>query len=398
MEDEKEIVKEEKEIAKDENINKEPEKKCDDKNKEIGNNKIVALLILTIILSLICGFTGAFFVIKTNNTDSTNITKKSITVEESNSIADAVEKVYDAVVVVETYQKQQLYSTGTGFIYKTENDKAYIMTNNHVIDGGESIKVLFNDGEEKEASIIGTDTYSDIAVLSIEKNDKIKVATIGKTSDIKVGDTVFTVGSPEGANYAGTVTKGILSGKDRLVEVALTNKQTSDYYMSVLQTDAAINPGNSGGPICNINGEVIGITNMKLVDDSVEGMGFAIPIEDAIKVSDLLEKNDKIERPYIGISMLDLNNSYYLWQAGIMIPNNVKEGVVVYGVEDNSPASASGLKKGDIIISISNKKVSSVADFRYQLYKHQPGDTVEMKIYRDGKEQTVKITLTTKSS
>ena len=187
---------------------------------------------------------------------------------------------------------------------------------------------------------------------------------MGDSSKTEVGDTVFTVGSPEGADYAGTVTKGILSGKDRLVAVALTNSTTSDYYMNVLQTDAAINPGNSGGPICNTNGEVIGITNMKLVDASVEGMGFAIPIEDALDYASTLEKDGKITRPYIGISMLDISNSYYLWQAGINLPENVESGVAVYSVENNSPADKAGLEKGDIIIKIGDNDTTSLAEFR----------------------------------
>ena len=248
-----------------------------------NNKKIVPILILIILISFISGFFGSLVVLYCSGGTTTNtINTSSVNITETNSIADAVEKVYDAVVVVESYYKGELYSTGTGFVYKKEGNKAYIMTNNHVIDGGETIKVLFNDGTELETKVVGADTYSDIAVLSIAANDDIKVASLGKTEDLKVGDTVFTVGSPEGSEYAGTVTKGVLSAKERLVAVALSNTTTSDYYMSVLQTDAAINPGNSGGPICNTNGEVIGITNMKLVDNSVEGMGFAIPIEDAL--------------------------------------------------------------------------------------------------------------------
>ena len=230
-------------------------------------------------------------------------------------------------------------------------------------------------------------------MLSVKDSDKIVAATTGASDKSTVGDTVFTVGSPEGSDYAGTVTKGILSAKDRLVEVALSNSQTSDYYMQVLQTDAAINPGNSGGPLCNTNGEVIGITNMKLVDDTVEGMGFAIPIEDALKVAEVLEKDGKVSRPYIGISMLDLSNSYYLWQSGIMVPENVNNGVAVVKVESNSPADKAGIKKGDIITKLAGKDTKSLADFRYELYKHSPNDSVEVTYIRDGKEQKTKLTL-----
>ena len=132
---------------------------------------------------------------------------------------------------------------------------------------------------------------------------------------------------------------------------------------------------------------------MKLVDDTVEGMGFAIPIEEALKVAEILERDGKITRPYIGISMLDLSNSFYLWQAGIMIPENVTDGVAIYKVENNSPAAQAGLKKGDIITKVSGKKTSNLAEFRYELYKHNPNDTIEITYLREGKEQTTSITL-----
>lgn len=365
-------------------------------NQPRNQVSIPVVIVLCIVLSLISGGLGAYLIIattKNTTTTSNGITTSTAKLTETNSIANAVENVYDAVVVVEVYSNNQLSSTGTGFVYKKSNGKAYLMTNNHVISGGSTIKVLFQNDKELEATIIGSDTYSDIAVLSVKDSDDIVAATLGASSKSKVGDTVFTVGSPEGSDYAGTVTKGILSAKDRLVEVALSSSSTSDYYMQVLQTDAAINPGNSGGPLCNTNGEVIGITNMKLVDDTVEGMGFAIPIEDAIEVAEVLEKDGKVTRPYIGISMLDISNSYYLWQSGIILPDDVDEGVAVVSVESSSPADKAGLQKGDIITKIAGTKTGTLAEFRYELYKHSPNETVEITYIRDGKEQTTKLTL-----
>ncbi len=362
------------------------------KNNEMS---IPVVIILVVALSFISGCLGAYLMLTEFSTATTTngVTTSTTALNETNSIASAVSKVYDSVVVVEVYSNNELVSSGTGFVYKKENGKAYLMTNNHVISGETEIKVLFTDETELDATIVGSDTYSDIAVLSIKDSDKINSATMGDSSKSKVGDTVFTVGSPEGSDYAGTVTKGVLSAQDRLVEVALSNSQVSDYYMQVLQTDAAINPGNSGGPICNTNGEVIGITNMKLVDDTVEGMGFAIPIEDALKVAEILEKEGKVTRPYIGISMLDLSNSFYLWQAGIIIPDNIDQGVAIYQVENNSPAAKAGLQKGDIITKLAGKKTGSLAEFRYELYKHDPNEEVEITYIRDGKEQTTKLTL-----
>ena len=365
-------------------------------NRHKNNNISLSLVfVITIIVAVLSGLIGAAIVLKFNTiTTTTNgVTTSSVKLDETNTISESVDKVYDAVVVVEGYSKDELISTGTGFVYKKDNGKAYIMTNHHVVSDCDSVKLLFTNGDEIDAELEGSDTYSDIAVLSVKDSDEIKAAIMGDSSKTEVGDTVFTVGSPEGADYAGTVTKGILSGKDRLVAVALTNSTTSDYYMNVLQTDAAINPGNSGGPICNTNGEVIGITNMKLVDASVEGMGFAIPIEDALDYASTLEKDGKITRPYIGISMLDISNSYYLWQAGINLPENVESGVAVYSVENNSPADKAGLKKGDIIIKIGDNDTTSLAEFRYELYKLSPNDTVKITYIRDGKEHTTDITL-----
>ena len=393
IETEKETIIKEELLKNDNNVSSSNKYNTNTNTNDIN---IGVVIILVIIVSIISGSLGAFTILQTQTTTSKSedgITTSSIKLDETNTISESVDKVYDSVVVVEGYSGKQLSSTGTGFVYKKNNGKAYIMTNHHVVANTETVKVLFTNGDELETKIVGSDAYSDIAVLSVKDSNKIKAATMGDNEKSKVGDTVFTVGSPEGADYAGTVTKGILSGKDRLVAVALSNSTTSDYYMNVLQTDAAINPGNSGGPICNINGEVIGITNMKLVDDSVEGMGFAIPIKDALNYATTLEKDGKISRPYIGISMLDLTNSFYLWQAGINIPESVKAGVAVYTVEANSPADKAGLKKGDIITKIGENKVENLAEFRYQLYKSSPNDKIKITYYRDGKEQTATVTL-----
>lgn len=359
-------------------------------------NYISIVLILSIVISFVGGALGTYLVLENREVQTTIIPNgfSSITLTEADSIADGVEKVYDSVVVVEGFMQKQLASTGTGFVYKKANGIYYIMTNHHVISGMEEVKIILSDQTVVDVEVKGSEAYSDIAVLATS-SDKIKhIATLGDSTKLSVGDTLFTVGSPEGSDYAGTVTKGVLSGKDRLVAVALTNSTTSDYYMRVLQTDAAINPGNSGGPICNINGEVIGVTNMKLVDSTVEGMGFAIPIEDALFYAATLEKGEDVARPYLGIGMLDITDSYYLWQNGIRLPDGIEEGVAITEVAKNSPASAAGLKKGDIVVSLGNQKIGSIAEFRYQLYKHSPGEEVEVEYIRNNKKKTVKVTLT----
>ena len=335
---------------------------------------------------------------------------KTITEEVKNvnitdtGIADAVEKIYDAVVVVKTYQKNQLYSTGTGFVYKKDDNTAYILTNNHVIESGDAIYVVFNDGRQVETEVEGKDIYSDIAVLSLSADEVTTVSKMGSSEDARIGDTVFTVGAPIDSDaYSGTVTRGILSGKNRLVGVSTQNSNVSDIMMSVLQTDAAINSGNSGGPLVNANGEVIGITSLKLSSSgsmstaSIEGMGFAIPIETALSYAEKLEKGETIERPSLGISMFNLADamSYYF-------PNlnriGVDHGVYVDSVEAGSPAEKGGIKAGDVITEVDEKEVTNLAYLRYLLYNHGVGDTMKVKVYRDGDYKDLTITLDQKAS
>jgi len=365
------------------------------KKNDSGNS--VVILVIAILLSFVSGTVGSYLVITNVPSISKsiveNITKLDYT---ENSIANSVEKAYDAVVVVVSYQNGSKISTGTGFVYKKNDDKAFIMTNNHVVDGADEVKIIRSDNEVIGATVMGGETYSDIAVLSINASDVTSVIEIGDSSEIRLGDTVFTIGSPLGETYSGTVTKGILSGKDRLVAVSFSGN-TSDYYMKVLQTDAAINPGNSGGPLLNLNGEVIGINSLKLVQDEIEGMGFAIPIEDALYYAATFEEGKTLERPFVGISMLDATESYYLWQNGITLPNGVDSGVVILEVVSGSPASKSGLQKGDVITKVDGNDVESLAEFRYELYKHTPGDIIKITYMRGNVEKNAEITLSKNS-
>lgn len=366
-------------------------RKRDNRSKSKGNNTAVVLLV-SIFLSLVCGALGSYFIVSNYTIQSV---VKNITTSElvETSISTSVDKVYGSTVVIVASKDGKAISTGTGFVYKKDDKNAYIMTNNHVIDGADSVEVEFNDKSERiDATILGGEVYSDIAVLTIDAKEAGEVVEIGNSDEIKLGDTIFTVGSPMGINYKGTVTKGILSGKDRMVEVNLTGS-TTDYYMKVLQLDAAVNPGNSGGPLCDVSGKVVGIISLKIVQDEVEGMGFAIPIEDALKYANVIEEGGEIVRPYVGISMLDLSEEYRLWQNRIVVPDEVEEGVAVIEVVDGSPASKGGLKKGDIIVKLGKADVGSIADFRYELYKYEVGDKVEVTYYRNGKIGTTTVTL-----
>lgn len=347
---------------------------------------------LTIIITLFIGITGTILVIEyIPEKEAIEKTVNEISITETNTIKSAVEKIYDAVVYIESYQNGKSMGSGTGFVYKKEDKNSYVITNNHVIDNATNVKITNNAGETVDATVLGSDEYADIAVLSISSDAVLAVAEIGVSTDLELGDTLFTVGSPLGIDYMGTVTKGILSGKDRTVEVSLSN---GAFLMEVIQTDAAINPGNSGGPLCNINGEVIGVNSLKLVEDEIEGMGFAIPIEMAMATVDKLEKGEELQRPLLGVSMLDVNETFALYRNGIIVPEDVENGIVVVTVEKDSPASVSGLQKGDIIFEVDGEEITGLAHFRFMLYKHSVGDTMKLTYYRDGKIKEVEVKLT----
>ncbi len=355
------------------------------------NNNLRNGVILVVVFFL--GAIGMLALVRFYPTTVTeNVTKtiKDVTVNE-NGIADAVEKVYDSVVTIETYKKEKLYATGTGFVYKNEHNKGYVLTNNHVIESGDSIRVVFTNGNSVDASVVGSDKYSDIAVLTVGSDAVISVAELGDSTSSRVGDTVFAVGAPiDSSAYSWTVTRGILSGKDRMVEVSLTGSSVSDWVMSVMQTDAAINSGNSGGPLSN--GQVIGITSMKLASSSIEGMGFAIPIEDALSYAERFEKGETIERPYMGVSMYNLSD------LPIRVSAPVTSGVYVDTVEKGSPADEAGLKSGDIIVKLGDVDIKSLAYLKYQLYKHNIGETVDISYYRGEELKVASIHLSKAAS
>lgn len=374
-------------------------------SKMVNNNKSILskknnTIVFYIILGLLLFSLGAgtmFLVINYtygNNSNGSNNTGifKQVSVNDT-GIADAVAKVYDSVVVVENFKGDNLVSTGTGFVYEKDKKNGYILTNNHVIDNATSVYVTFTNGKREKVSIVGTDSYSDVAVLKVSVDSIISVAEIGSSEDIRLGDTTFAIGAPlDYQVYSWSVTRGIVSGKERLVEVSLSNSNTSDYVMEVLQTDTAINSGNSGGPLCNANGEVIGITNMKLASSSIEGMGFAIPIEKALEYSKIFLSGKTIVRPYLGISMYDLStmkNSFYYYN----IKTKLENGVYVVSVEKGSSADNAGLKNGDIITKIDDTEIKSSAYLRYILYQHQVGDKIKVTYYRDDKEKKATITL-----
>lgn len=316
---------------------------------------------------------------------------KTTTVEEESDLKTAINNVYESTVYISVSSRIGTIASGSGFIYKKDEENGYILTNYHVIKDGSKYLVTLTDNTEVDATLIGGDEYYDIAVLKISAHKVKKVATLGNSSNLELGDTVFTVGAPFGKEYMGTITKGIVSGVNRMLSVSSSD---NTYLAEVIQTDASINSGNSGGPICNIKGEVVGITSSKLMGSGVEGMGFAIPINSVIAIIDSLESGKKIERPYLGVQLVDLTNTFALqYYYGIKISDDVEFGAVLSYIEKGKSADNAGLIIGDVIVDIDGEKVKDVQHFKYLLYKHSIGDKIKIKYYRNNQilETTIEL-------
>ena len=371
----------------------EPNNEKPNKSRKKLNNSLKFALIILLAFALGVGLMYWYSVENPKVVNKNTITSNTKVTEEA--MEDAIDKIYDAVLCIEVLSDDgSVLSSGTGFVYATDDNYGYVLTNAHVVSGGTNVQGIMTDNTTTSLTILGTDSYTDLAVLRMDVKQVKQVASIGDSKNTAVGNTVFTVGSPMGSTYVGTVTKGILSGKDRLVETSTSNGLSSEsYIVKVLQTDAAISPGNSGGPLVNLAGDVIGITSLKLVDDEVEGMGFAIPIEDAMNYVEYLEQGKAIERPVVGVQILDLTNRYALYRYGINVPDNVDSGIYLVEVNSGYPASDGGLKAGDIITKIDGNEITSVSEFKYELYKHNIGDTIEVTYYHDGKENKTTLKL-----
>ena len=358
-------------------------------NKNNWSKKIISYIVVFFVGCIIMYAIIYFFPVTL--TESVTREERNVTINDT-GIAEAVAKVYDAVVVVSTYSDDTYVASGTGFVYRHDGDTYYLLTNYHVIEDGNHVTVTFTDGSIVETEIIGFDEYQDIAVLAIESNEEYTVAEIGNNDETRIGDTTFAVGAPLDSAYSWTVTRGIISGKDRMVEVEIAN---GNYIMRTLQTDAAINSGNSGGPLCNANGEVIGITSLKLVNDGIEGMGFAIPIEDAIDKAEDIINGEVTDYPYLGVSMLDFADAYFSQYYSLIRQSNLDGGVIVTDVVEDSPAANGGIRANDIITAMDGEEVPSVAYLRYYLYQHNVGDTVTFTVYRNGDTRDIEVTLGT---
>ena len=346
-------------------------------------------------------------------TDETKTSTVKTNVESD--ITEAVKKVQHTVVTI--INKQQVTDifgqtpthspdgeltdedlneagTGSGAIYKVKDGKAYIFTNNHVVEGSDAIDVMLKDGSRVPADVIGADKYTDLAVLSIDAENVTDVAEFGDSDNLTLGEPAIAIGSPLGTEFPLSVTAGIVSGVNRMVPVDTDGDRQMDWQMNAIQTDAAINPGNSGGPLVNVAGQIIGINSMKISTNVVEGMGFAIPSNDAVDIINELEREGEIIRPTLGITMVDLGLVSDEQKSNVLkIDESVQEGVVVVDVTSNTSASEAGLQSGDVITSFNGQPVTTGLELRQALYKTRVGDEVDVEFYRDGQLQTQTMTM-----
>ncbi|CAJ1000746.1 MULTISPECIES: S1C family serine protease [Bacillales] len=333
-----------------------------------------------------------------------NLFTQPISVEVNTATVQAVEKVEDAVVgvinvrrVVNWFNQESLKrDEGSGVVFEKKDGKAHIITNNHVIANAERVEVVLPSGDKVDAKVLGADAFTDLAVLEIDGSKVTKVAELGNSSTLKVGEPAIAIGNPLGMEFSRTVTQGIISSLQRSMPIDVDKDGQDDWELDVLQTDAAINPGNSGGALVNIYGQVIGINTLKISQEGIEGLGFAIPINDVKTIVAQLMQYGQLKRPYLGIAPYDLTNvPRYHWKETLNLPDSVKAGVVIRDeVTRFSPAGQAGLRMYDVIVKLDGKEINNAAQLRkYLTLNKKPGDKIEITYYRDGFLKTTTATL-----
>ncbi len=371
---------------------------ANNKDKNSRKNSILKYIAIAVISSLIGGIISPFIVLKymdmnqeeveINNPNGTinieSILEKS---EGGSNVALVAESAMESVVGITTVRiqqygffQQEVDGVGSGVIV---DSNGYILTNAHVIDNGKAgnIKVLLNNGDEKEAKVLWYDSLLDLAMIKVEASG-LPAAKLGDSDNLVIGETVVAIGNPLGLEFQSTVTSGIISGLHRSINV------DGNVIEDLIQTDASINPGNSGGPLLNARGEVIGINTAKIT--SGEGLGFAIPINLVKPVIEQIIKTGDFRSVYIGIVGTEVE--LYERQLGVDLPAD--KGVIIINVESNSPADKAGLTNGDIIIKIDDKEIQTMSQLKKSLFNYGKGDKAKLSILRNGSERTIEIEFT----
>ncbi|WP_040977762.1 S1C family serine protease [Oceanobacillus jeddahense] len=339
-----------------------------------------------------------------NTSDSGGLEDQPLQVDVSTQLTDIIEQVTPAVVGITNIQQNVSWGagadgieagTGSGVIYKVEDDETYIVTNHHVIENADAVEVIMHDETHLEAELIGSDLFTDLAVLKMESRNEDKAIEIGTSESLKVGEPAIAIGNPLGAYLSSTVTQGVISGMERTIPMDFNFDGQPDWQAEVIQTDAAINPGNSGGALINLYGQLIGINSMKINEEAVEGIGFAIPIDSAIPVIQELEENGEVVRPYLGVEIYSIEElPQYEWRNTLQLPVEVEGGVYVWSVENLSPADKAGMEQYDVIVALDGVPVHNTIDLRKILYEDKEvGDSVTVDYYRDGELNQAEIEL-----
>ena len=396
--------------------------------QEPKQNKNSGKLFLTVFAAFALGATSVFGAQAVTGTGSALKSSVTATKEDKDNqqlTVNAISKAKDAVVSVVNYQTNsnnldsilggnsknksnnnsnsnnsnsgdlKTASTGSGVIYKKTGNTAYIVTNNHVVKGAKKLAVILSDGTNVNAELVGTDVWTDLAVLKINGDNVTTTMDFANSDDIAVGETAFAIGSPLDLSFSNTVTKGIVSAVNRQIPMDIDGDGTVDWNQTVIQTDAAINPGNSGGALINNEGKLIGINESKIAkatsNVSAEGIGFGIPSNEVKLITEQLEKSGKVVRPAMGVQLVSVNTI-----ANDTVKSQLKyegkQGVVVRSVESGTPAAKAGLEKYDVITKLNDTEVKDVAAVRKFLFeKAKIGDTVKVTYYREGKEKIAEI-------
>ena len=381
-------------------------------------------LFLTVFAAFALGATsvfGAQAVMGTGKALNSSVIATKEDKDNQQTTVNAISKAKDAVVSIVNYQSNsnnnlesilggnsrrsgsdssnsselKPASSGSGVIYKKSGNIAYVVTNNHVVNGAKKLSVILSDGTNVNAEVVGTDVWTDLAVLKISGDNVTTTMDFADSDKIAVGETAFAIGSPLDVNLSNTVTKGIVSAVNRQIPMDVDGDGKNDWNQTVIQTDAAINPGNSGGALINNEGKLIGINESKIAkataNVSAEGIGFGIPSNEVKLITEQLEQSGKVIRPALGVQLVSVNtvDSDTLKS---QLNFEGKQGVVVRFVEDGTPAAQAGIEKYDIITKLNGEDVKDVAAVRKYLFeKTKIGDTVKVTYYRNGKENTTSV-------
>ena len=381
-------------------------------------------LFLTVFAAFALGATsvfGAQAVMGTGKALNSSVTATKEDKDNQQITVNAISKAKDAVVSIVNYQSNsnnnlesilggntrrsgsdssnsselKPASSGSGVIYKKSGNTAYVVTNNHVVNGAKKLSVILSDGTNVNAEVVGTDVWTDLAVLKISGDNVTTTMDFADSDKIAVGETAFAIGSPLDVNLSNTVTKGIVSAVNRQIPMDVDGDGKNDWNQTVIQTDAAINPGNSGGALINNEGKLIGINESKIAkataNVSAEGIGFGIPSNEVKIITEQLEQAGKVIRPALGVQLVSVNtvDSDTLKS---QLNFEGKQGVVVRFVENGTPAAQAGIEKYDIITKLNGEDVKDVAAVRKYLFeKTKIGDTVKVTYYRNGKENTTSV-------